>query len=324
MKAKICILVLLSLLAVGAASAVGVADNGKYRVYSGERAPADIAERVRVVPPPTGGVLQVSVRTDRARYHVGDRLQVFFGVNRDSYVYIFDTDASGLTHQIFPNYYDTQNFVRAGKQYYIPDRGYDLEITPPSGNDTLTIVAVTEDFPFLAEYRRYSREDPFPASREGAAAMLRRIESFRREPSAMELHAVRPVPRENWWATDDTTFYVMGRYRVPPPEYKVPRYGWLDVDTYPSNARIYIGSEYYGRSPQVIDRLEVGYHHIRLEKEGYLPYDCNVYIKANETKELDVFLKETPIEPGYSRSQNPGVCVPNSGGGGMGFFYQDE
>jgi hypothetical protein len=297
-----------------AAMAIGVAENGAYKVWGGERTPADVFENVRIVPPPTGGPLKVSVRTDRARYHVGDPLRITFGVNRDAYVYIFDTDAAGLTHQIFPNYYDTSNFIRAGKTYYIPDRGYDIEITPPSGNDTLSIVATERDWPFFEEYRRYSSHDPFPSSREGATDMVRRIEHFRTEPSAMSMQVLRPAPRENLWATDSITYYVMDRYRVPSPEYKVPRYGWLEVDTYPSNSRIYVDTDYYGRSPQVIERLDIGYHHVRLEKEGYLPYDCNVYIKGNETKHLDIFLKETPIEPGYSRSQNLGA------GQGFGFF----
>ena len=298
------------------AGAVGVSDNGVYRVYSGERQPPDVFENVRVVPPPLNGNMIVRVRTDLPRYHVGDQLRAYFGVNRDAYVFIYSTDASGITRQIFPNYYDTQNFLRAGKTYYIPDRGYDLEVTGPSGNETLTIVGVLGDYPFMDEFRRYTRQDPYPASRDGAAALVRRLESFRQEPSALELHAIRPVPRENLWATDSTTFYVMDRQRVPPPNYKVPRYGWLEVDTYPSNARIYIDGDHYGRTPQVIDRLEIGYHHLLLEKEGFLPYECDVYIKGNETKHLDIFLKTTPEEPGYSRTDQ------NQGGGLGGFFFR--
>jgi hypothetical protein len=297
----------------GLAGAVGIADQGTYRPNSGEAEPAAIEESVRIVPPPLGGVLQVSVRTDRARYHVGEQLQVYFGVNKDAYVYIFDTDAAGLTKQIFPNYYDTQNFLRAGKRYFIPDRSYDLEVTPPSGRETLTIVAVLQEFPFLSEYRGYTRQDPYPASREGASALVRRIESFRAEKRSTEIQPVRPMPKENLWAEDTTTFYVMGRDRVPPPIYKVPRYGWLDVDTYPSNARIYIDGDHYGRSPQVIGRLEIGYHHIKLMKEGYTPYECDVYIKGNETKHLDIFLDATPTQPGYERGDKWDT---------WGFFYR--
>lgn len=295
--------------------AVGVADNGAYRVYSGERAPADVFDNVRIVPPPMGGNLQVRVRTDRARYHVGDKLNVTFGVNRDAYVFIFDTDSHGITHQIFPNYYDEQNFLRAGKTYFIPDRTYDLEVAPPSGNDTLTIVAVQNDYPFMDEWRTFSRHDPYPTSRDGAAALVRRLEQFREEPSALELRPLRPAPRENLWAVDSTTYYVMDRERVPPPVYKVPRFGWLEVDTYPSNARIYIDGHHYGRSPQVIERLEIGYHQVLLTKEGYEPYECNVYIKGNETKHLDIFLRQTAPEPGFSEDENRG------GSSGFGFFF---
>lgn len=302
------------------AYAVGVAEEGKYKVFDGEREPGEPFSNVRVVPPPTGGILKVRIKTDKPRYHVGEALRIFFSANRDSRIYIFDTDASGMTRQIFPNYYDQQNQIRAGKTYYIPDRSYDLEVTPPSGNDTLTVVAVAQDLPILREYHAYSPKDPYPASREGATALVRRLESFRTEPSALEMRAVRPVPKENLWATDSTTFFVMDRFKIPPSDYRVPRFGSLDVDTYPSNARIYIDGQYYGRSPQVIDRLEPGYRSIRLEKEGYLPYGCNIYIKTNEMKNLDIFLKQTPIEPGYERSRNPAAGTA----GGLGFFFQGQ
>lgn len=287
------------------AHAVGVANRGSYRTYAGERAPADMAENVRIEPPPTGGVLETSVRTDLARYHVGDHMKIFMTVNRDSYVYVFDTDAVGISRLIFPNYYDTQNFLKAGKTYYFPDRGYDMEVTGPAGRENLTIVAVSEEYPFLADYRRYTRQDPYPTYRDGAAELVRRIERFRKEPWGAEVHAVRPAPKENLWGTDSTTFYTMGAEGAVPATYKVARYGQLEIDSYPNNARLYIDGDYFGRSPQVVERLEIGYHKIMLQKEGYLPYECNVYIEGNKSKHMDLFLKQTPVEPGFSRSQNP-------------------
>lgn len=283
--------------AVAMACAVGVEEGGKYRPYNGEREPAAISDNVRIVPPPTGGPLRVSIKTDKERYHVYDPMKVSFGVNRDSYVYIFSTDATGRTRQIFPNYYDTNNFMRAGKEYYIPDRGYDLEVLGPQGRERLSVVAVMEKFPFLQDFHMYTLHDPYPASREGAVALVREIESHRREPSSTTKQPIRPALKENLWASDDTSFYVMGNQKNEPSVYKVARRGSLDVDTYPSNARIYVGSEYRGRSPQVIDRLDIGYHRVILEKEGYIPYQVTVYIKGNETKQMDVFMKETPALP---------------------------
>jgi hypothetical protein len=270
-----------------------------YKPYAGEREAPDVSSRVAIVPKPLGGVLKVDISTDRSRYHIGDSIRIYFSVNRDAYVFIFDTDAAGVTRQIFPNYYDRDNFVRAGRQYMIPDRSYDLEVTGPQGNEKLTIVAVAQYFPFLDEWHNYSRRNPYPASRDGAAALVRRIESFRAEPSARETRAVRPVPRENFWAEDWTTFYVMGPDRVPPREYKVARYGRLQIDSQPSNARIYIDGEYYGRTPQIVDRLEVGYHSLRIEKNGYEPYQTNVYVRPNDTRRIDVFLHITKPRPTY-------------------------
>ncbi len=291
------ILGVLCILWMSAAYAVGTEGVGMYRPYQGENEPAAVEDHVRIVPPPTGGPLRVSVKTDKDRYHVYDPIKVSFGVNRDSYVYIFTTDASGITRQIFPNYYDTNNFVRAGKAYYIPDRGYDLEVLGPQGREHISIVAVMEKFPFLEDYHMYSLSDPYPASREGAVALVREIESMRLEPSAMTKQPIRPALKENLWASNDASFYVMGNESNEPPVYKVARRGNLDVDTYPSNARIYVDADYRGRSPQVIDRLDIGYHRVLIEKEGYIPYEVHVYIKGNDTKQMDVFLKQTPVLP---------------------------
>jgi len=277
--------------------AVGIGEQAEYTTSEKANRSGVIQERLSVLPKPVDAPLRVRVRTDRARYHIGDSIRVHFRVTRDAYVFIFNTDAAGITRQIFPNYYDRQNFCKAGREYYIPDRSYDLEVTGPPGNETLTIVAVAQDFPVLREFHRYSRRDPYPASRDGAAALVRRIEQFRTEPSSL---SVRPVPRrerENLWAEDKTTFYVMGVSRVPSPTYKVPRYGQISVDTVPDQARIYLDGEYYGRTPQVIDRIEMGYHRLRIEKEGYQPYDTNIYVQPNVTKHLDIFLKPTEPRP---------------------------
>lgn len=294
--------------AVAAAGAAGISNPGTYRNYAGEREPARIDDNVRIIPPPTGGILQARVRTSRARYHVGDPIHIEFGVNRDSFVFIFHTDARGISRLLFPNYYDTGNFMRAGKTYFIPDRGYDLEVIGPVGSEQLIMVAVMDPWPLLNDYRVFTATDPFPAWRDGAAGLVRRIESFRREPSALGINPIRPAIKENLYASDDISFHVM---HTAVETYKVPRYGRLDLDSYPNNARIFINGEYYGRTPQVIDRLPIGFHSLTLEKEGFLPYEGNFYIKGNETRTLDLWLKQTPIEPGFSRTARPEpVCPP--------------
>jgi hypothetical protein len=300
-----------TLLFVPPVHAVGVSEGaGQYKAAGPEKS-GEEAKQIAIVPRPVDSFLKVDIRTDRARYHIGDPIRIYFSVTSDAYVFIFDTDAAGVTRQIFPNYYDHDNFVRAGRQYYIPDRRYDLEVTGPPGNEKLTIVAVKKYLPCLDEWHRYSKRDPYPASRDGAAGLVRRLESFRSEPSARGVQPIRPVPRENLWAEDWTTFYVMGTDRVPPPTYKVARYGRLEIESFPSEARIYIDGEYYGRTPQLIDRLEVGYHSIRIEKNGYEPYATNIYLRGNQTRHLDIFLKRVEPRPAY-RWKGIGFFQPRS------------
>ena len=99
--------------------------------------------------------LEVDVWTDQDSYYIGDRIDVYFHVNRDAYVYIFNTDTHGVTRQIFPNYYDRDNYVRGGVVYTIPDRGYSLEITGPTGREYVRAIAVTELRDFLRRYESF-------------------------------------------------------------------------------------------------------------------------------------------------------------------------
>ena len=85
------------------------------------------------IHPPQNGSLRATIWTDAYRYYEGDPVRVYFRTTQDAYVYIFDRDTEGQTRQLFPNYYDRENFVRGGVTYRIPDRNYGLRVSGPSG-----------------------------------------------------------------------------------------------------------------------------------------------------------------------------------------------
>ena len=70
-----------------------------------------------------------------------------------------------------------------------------------------------------------------------------------------------------------------------------PIYGFLDINTTPIMAEIYIDGEHYGQTPSVINDLLVGEHELRLEKEGYSFFMKNITIENGKTLELNETLE---------------------------------
>ncbi len=133
-------------------------------------------EAVRIEPRPWPA-LGVGIWTNRSRYSLGDPVRVYFQVERSARVYIFNTDAVGRTHQIFPNAIDQDNWVRGGITYTIPDARYRLVATGPAGWEELHIVAYADREILYRPFHRFEgRDAPFPERPEGALPLLQRLE----------------------------------------------------------------------------------------------------------------------------------------------------
>jgi hypothetical protein len=121
--------------------------------------------------------IRPEIWTDRQQLTLGDRIRLFFRVNEDSYVYIYNTDAAGRKTQIFPNYFDQSNRVRAGFTYAIPDGSYDLTVTPPAGTETITIMALADDYPDIRRYgHNYSATQPFAENFKDPRELIQTME----------------------------------------------------------------------------------------------------------------------------------------------------
>src|SRR5690606_3191819 len=129
-------------------------------------------------PQPNNYSLQPQIWTDQESYQVGDRIRVYFRVDEDANVFIFNTDAAGRRTQIFPNYYDSQNRVRGGYTYAIPDGSYDLRVEPPAGVESLTILAFADDYPDIRRhYHNYSQTEPFATRFKAPDELVRELQS---------------------------------------------------------------------------------------------------------------------------------------------------
>lgn len=124
---------------LGAAGPALAGDDGRSGYVGNKVHPG--AEKIRIVRD-----VDVEIWTNKghgARYCVGEEIDIFFRTNADAWVVILDTDTRGRTHRIFPNRYDREHFVRAGRTYRLPVDGYRFEVDGPPGHETLTAVAST-------------------------------------------------------------------------------------------------------------------------------------------------------------------------------------
>ena len=99
--------------------------------------------------------LAVMSAVDRAdaRYTHGETLVLTVEVTEDAYVWVLDTGTSGKVHQIFPNRYQSNNFLRAGAPIAIPPAGADYQflVSHPRGAELLTVIASKDSAPLTAE-----------------------------------------------------------------------------------------------------------------------------------------------------------------------------
>ena len=148
-----------------------------------------------VTPTNTAGAgLAITTAVDRpdARYRDGDTLTLTVDVTEDAYVWVFDTGTSGKVHQIFPNRYETDNFVRAGKGIAIPSAGadYQLLVSHPKGAELLTVIASKDNIPLTRDLvDDATAGGPFLALRGDAVSVAKDLNvTLKEKPATRVVH----------------------------------------------------------------------------------------------------------------------------------------
>jgi hypothetical protein len=93
-----------------------------------------------IVPSPSPSNLIVNIWTDKQTYAVGENALIYFTVNQQAFIYIYDLQPDGVVRMVFPNAYSQNNYVSAGT-HVLPDTNYKFLITPPTGLEKLQIFA---------------------------------------------------------------------------------------------------------------------------------------------------------------------------------------
>ena len=87
--------------------------------------------------------LKVKAWTDKKVYKTGDKIKIYVKGNKPFYARVLYKDASGVTLQLLPNPYRTDNYFNGGVIYEIPagtDK-FDLEVNPPFGEESVLVYA---------------------------------------------------------------------------------------------------------------------------------------------------------------------------------------
>lgn len=81
----------------------------------------------------------IKLWSERETYQIGEKITLFFEVNKPVYVALVDITPDGNKMVIFPNSYIENNFCEPGKTYSIPPAGapYAFEVGGPTGTDRI-------------------------------------------------------------------------------------------------------------------------------------------------------------------------------------------
>lgn len=279
-------------------------------------------QRIAPVPdPPHVRYLYPEVWTTSSSFPIGTTMDLYFRVNEDAFVYIFNTDTRGVTTQIFPNWYDTRNRVRAGAVYRIPDRGYSLQVQGPPGVETIHILAVSQRYAPLRVYDYYSRSNPFPENVTGPMQMLRELEDEARrsapsgggtydrgggrDPQVQRIAPVPDPPRPSApsyiYGCATLTFRTFdprhgsGGYPMPPmPPMPVPNLdATIRISTAPTGARVFLDGSYQGTTPLTIT-VAPGDYELLVQKSGYRTEVRSLQLSPRENQRISLRLSPLP------------------------------
>lgn len=151
-----------------------------------------------LIPSPVPG-LSASIWTEKSQYTVGETARIHFYISQAAYVYIFDIEPTGNVRLIFPNPYSPNAYRPAGT-HVLPDQStYQFRVAPPTGTETLQLVASTRPLSF--PMGTYSNPYPLlgPTVESGKVAVLGLV----------------PEPGCGCYVTAWTTFQIVGASTGP-------------------------------------------------------------------------------------------------------------
>jgi len=94
--------------------------------------------------------VDIWVNKEDGVYHPGENLKIFFKVDKDCYVAVYDIEVGGRENILFPQPGEG-GLVEADRIYELPPEtaGFDYQINGPAGTETIIILAANDKLPQL-------------------------------------------------------------------------------------------------------------------------------------------------------------------------------
>lgn len=104
--------------------------------------------------------------TDKSEFKIGDSISYHFESEKDCYVLVLNLTTSGDLIQVFPNKFNSSQFVQKNTKYLIPENPLDirLEVTGPPGKDEILVLA--GEVPFDLFSATYENQPFFELNKE--------------------------------------------------------------------------------------------------------------------------------------------------------------
>ena len=163
---------------VGGAAAQEAADRPLSRSLTVEQAAIyDVQPPAR--PAVAGGDgLEVLAWVNRPDYTYarGEDVQVFVETSKDAYVTVLNVDPAGETTVLFPNRYQPDNFVAAGRALRVPDPSsrFRIVVSGEVGTELLKVIASTQPAP-LFDAQQLNAAGPFQMVRARPLGIARSL-----------------------------------------------------------------------------------------------------------------------------------------------------
>ena len=193
-------------------------------------------KNIIIVPQPSELEIKVWLnKPEGAVYQVGESLNIYFKANKSCYVLIYNIRTDGKITLLFPNKYDSNNYIAPNVTYKLPISNlYSFKVSPPEGKEFIQIIASTSFIPIIQQLKDLGTRQTFPLLSEDAENYVQK--------------QILPYLTGEW-ASDITYFYVGS----------APRTGIAQLESNPTGAHVYVDGKYIGRTPARVE-LDEGQH----------------------------------------------------------------
>jgi hypothetical protein len=200
-------------------------------------------------------------------YNHGETIWFTVKNNVQGYLYILDIPPEGTVTQLFPNYYQKDNFVRIGTHKIPSIPRYKFTISgKDSGLEFVEYILSSQPINYLQNFPK-TKANPFPT-----IGKTTKKEFVKFKLNLMKSLTVVPKKWTAW-----TYFYVNnGKTET-----------LLNVKSTPSGVKVVVDGKFYGTTP-LTKQINPGYHSITLSLDGYKDWNGTIYVEFGQTKSLNI------------------------------------